>query len=281
MSLARAIEQYREIIRETPGSAWAQNACFRMGEIQFEQLYSIDEAIQAFASAVEVNPENPAGRNALKRLADCYVAKGDLKKAYGIYEQVALAGRESAPDLAWEAEFNKAEIDYYRGEFIAARARIDTLLTLVTPDKTIYNDILARSGFLSEHSTADSASLIFYARGEFYARQRNRTEAIAVFEDILKRFPNSSLSDDCHYQAALLAIELGNPEKALGHLEEILRHHVDSYYADRAQKKMGEIYAFVLNEPEKAIRTFEEFLTAFPNSIFIDDVRAEIRSLER
>ncbi len=279
--LSMAVERYKQIISANPATEWAQNAHFRIGEIQFEQLYDLDEAIRGFASAVQVNPGSITGMTALKRLGDCYVVRGDVDEAYNTYERVATICRDSAPDLAWQAQFEQAELHYYRGMFGKCEAIIDTLLSAVSPTNRLYNDILTRSGFLTEHLEGDSAALALYARGELYARQRNKAQAVAIYEDILKRYPESSLSDDCHYQSALLLVEIGSTNPAIAHLEQILKDHRESFYADRAQKKLGEVYALVLKDRKKAMQTFEDFLVVFPTSVFVDDVRAEIRRLEQ
>ena len=232
-------------------------------------------------SVCGINPENMIGRMAVLRVGECYIAKGDLSEAWKTFQTVGDTTGGISKDISWEAGLNMAFIRYYEGKMSDAKQGLDSLLTEIPPSHNLYNDLLSKSMFLEEHMHDDSAAVVSFARGEFFIKQRRISQAAAFFEDVIEKNPETSLRDDCLYRAGELRVELGDPKSGISNLQELKDQFPESYYADRAHKRIGEIYAHILHQPNEAMQAFESFLVNYPHSIFIDDVRNEIRMLEK
>ncbi len=92
-------------------------------------------------------------------------------------------------------------------------------------------------------------------------------------------FPRSTLYDDALWRAGNLALEMGQPERALGYLEALVARRERSlaipasYYTewtDDSQLLIGRIRLERLGDPSGAARAFETLAT-FPDSRLADD----------
>lgn len=276
-----AIKHYQQIINKNPGLKWIQNAFYRIGEIQFYQLYDNDEALRVYTSAYTLDPKNTTGRFSILRIGDCYVARGDLKEAWETY-RLALTSDESQKDAVYyQARLKMAEVRFYEGHIRETKVLVDSLLLAQVPsNNVIYNDILTLSMFLEEHSNQDSLAVVHYARGEALVKQHHLSEAVNLYTAILKEFSDQPLADDCLFRIGELEVQMGNPEEGIKQFQALLERHPESYLTDRALKRIGEIYANNLHRPKEAQQTFEMFLVRYPKSIFLDDIREEIRRIQ-
>jgi TolA-binding protein len=95
----------------------------------------------------------------------------------------------------------------------------------------------------------------------------------------VNKYPDGTLEDDCFFQLGELETQMAHPESGIKEFQNLIDKHPESHLADRALKRIGEIYAFELHRQKDAEKTFETFLERYPKSVFVDDVRKEIRGL--
>ena len=133
-------------------------------------------------------------------------ARGDTAAAMSRYLTVARVP-SATPDQSDEANFRLAELEYFGGQFTAAIQRLDSLSLNLKAD--FANDALALRAFLQENAATSPQALAEFARADFLARQRKNSEAIVLFQEIVRKFPQAFLVDDALMRAASLQARSG------------------------------------------------------------------------
>jgi tetratricopeptide (TPR) repeat protein len=108
--------------------------------------------------------------------------------------------------------------------------------------------------------------------------------ALAMFDKIIKDYPQSGLRDDAWWHGARLARSLGDPAGAAQRLRALLDTRevsfmVGSYFSvwlDDAQLALGRILRDDLGDVTGAVAAFARLARDYPDSVLIDDARWEI-----
>ncbi len=130
------------------------------------------------------------------------------------------------------------------------------------------------------NSGTDVGDTILYHWARIESDRGNWQKALERFErlDELYPWPRSTIWDEAMYQAAELADEHNEPQRAIGYLEKLTFWQEDSIatgsyvtnLTDDAQLLIGQIHLQKLNDTGAAIRAFE-VLAGYPDSTLADD----------
>jgi tetratricopeptide (TPR) repeat protein len=275
---ANVIGSFKDVIQRFPHTEYAARSYMQIGIIQFEEDFDLDAAL---ASLDRVKDENPGIAAitydvALKE-GQILTARGDTVAAMTRFLFVAAAPG-ATPDQSDEATYRLAELEYFRDQFTAAIHRLDSLSLDLKADYA--NDALALRAFLQENASSSPQALTEFARADFLARQRKNMEAIALYQDIVRKYPQAFLVDDALMHAASLQARAGLYQEAIASYETLLRQFKESSVSlDRAQFQMGEIYEAGLKDPANAIACYEKLLVDYPRSVLVEQARDRIRHL--
>jgi len=108
-----------------------------------------------------------------------------------------------------------------------------------------------------------------YALAEY--NNRNYKDAISIFESLLSRDSNNSLSDNCQYWIGEAYYGLKNFNQAIVEFTKVFSFN-NSNKADAAQLKLGLCYVR-LGETVKAREEFQRLITDYPDSEFVARAR--------
>jgi tetratricopeptide (TPR) repeat protein len=275
---AGVIAAFKEVIQRYPHTEYAARSYLQIGLIQYEKEVDLDGALISLNHVKDENPGIATITNDVALIAgQVLTARGDTAAAMTRYLSVAKAPA-ATPDQSDEASFRLAELEYFRCQFTAATHRLDSLTLNLKADYA--NDALALRAFLQENSASSAQALAEFARADFLARQQKNTEAIALLQDIVKRFPEAFLVDDALMKAALLQARSGLYRDAVASYETLLGQFKESSVSlDRARFQMGEVYEVGLKDPANAIACYEKVLVDYPHSVLADQARSRIRHL--
>jgi tetratricopeptide (TPR) repeat protein len=199
-----------------------------------------------------------AARAAFER-ARHEIERGDRDRGYAELERVMFAhARSGLAPRALRQILQRAE---ERGGPTEARAKLEALLPK-----------------LAQTPLAERA---LYARAELFEALGERGAARDQYLDVARRFPypRGVLWDDALFHAARLEDELGNPARAIEHLQRMLAEQEPSHlqgsyekprYAE-AQFRIAELYRDRLRDPKRARRAFRKVWDAHPTSLLKDD----------
>jgi tetratricopeptide (TPR) repeat protein len=275
---AGAIAAFKEIIEEYPGTEYSARSHFQIGLIQFERLFDLDGALQSFAAVGRELPERNFISYAVDlKMGEVLTAKGDTATAAARFRDVVIAPN-ATPDQQDEAVYRLAQLEYFRGDFKSAQARLSELTLNLHADYA--NDALQMLVVLQENSTAAPQALKEFARADYLSHQRRNTEAIPILLTLINQNPQALLIDDALMKAGTLQSEAGLYRDAIETYERLLSQFSQtSISLDRAQFKIGEIYQYYLRDKTQAIGAYEKLLANFPQSLHITEARKRIRVL--
>ena len=273
-----AIARFRSIIEEYPGSEFSAKSYYQIGRIQFEKFADLDGALASFGHVLaEAQGSAVLRYDVLLTMGRVHVARGDTVRAIGCFRTVAAAP-DALPDQSDEANFRSAEIDYFGGRFADAIRTLDGIAVNLKADYA--NDALRLHAFLEENLTSSPEALLAVARGEFLARQGKNTEAVAVLNEVIARFPQAPLVDDALMLVASLEAASGLTAGAIASYERLLTQFKESSIAlDRAQFRLAELYHYGARDMAKAIAAYERLLAEYPGSVLAAQARKRIRQL--
>ena len=249
-----------------PQSVWQARATL--------QRAKIDQAEKKISQANEILRQLRADKSATRDtldeagylLAQNLEAQGDVQRAYYGYQEV----RDNSPTSRWAGLARKDQSrlrEKYPEQFA-----ISTLAALGEEA-----DRLARERQLNEAdelykrildgATDPDLRLRYLTK---LAAVRSRNEAIAVLEQIVREFPDSSEAPKALYQIGQTLWNRHENAQAMEYFNQLLRRYPSSAYADRATFASGDIHEYFGRNAE-AIQLYTAVQKQFPNSNVRDD----------
>jgi cellulose synthase operon protein C len=275
--LTQAVEAYTAVSEQYPLSPYARLALYRIALVKFNMYFDIDGALLALDEIRRRYPDSRTHPDIAVTTGDIYVARGNLEQALASY-RMFLDGRTNSDQRQRDnAIFKCAQIEYYRGELDSALTHLSPLARETGSD--ISNDAITLETFIRYHRKSQEDALKMYASAELLSRQHKYTEAVALLNDILKRFPSSLMLDDALMFIGNLYRSAGQYQQALAAYQRLSDEYPESIYSDQALFNAAELYQTRLSAKEKAVNLYELFLEHFPNSLLVNEARKRIRVL--
>jgi len=277
--LLKAINEYEDIIKKYPDTIWAMKSYLRIGEIKLNLTFDLDGAVEYFANVVKSSKDTLLSREAILKIGDCMIAKGDLKQAEYKYDEIMNIGENKADELFYQALYKKAFVNYLQGKFAQAEDISRSIMMKQSPQSRIYNDVLDLLMFIEENKRSDEGAPREYARAQVLIQQRKYSEAISLLEEVKKIYIYHQISDDALYMIGKIKGIIGDYDGAVEAFRELIKDYPTSPRTDEAQLRIGELYEICIENSALAEKEYETLLVNFPNSIYIDETRKRIRNL--
>jgi tetratricopeptide (TPR) repeat protein len=278
--LAQAIAEYTDISRIYKETPWEFEAFYRIGSIKFRRQFDIDGAITAYETVRTRSPQTMIRWESVIALGDCYRAQGNLEKSVSYYSEVETAPGQFEP-LKQKARFNLLRNTYYSGDFSTIQQKLNSFLVQISTSSELCNDILAFALFLDQNITQDNEPLKQYAHSELLIEQHKLSEAEAFLRQTAAKNPDHPIADDVLYKIAEILKDMGRYSESIETYTALLQRYPSSLLGERALIAIGTLYEGPLHQSDAAIKEYEKFLQQYPNSIFIDMVRNQIRKLKQ
>lgn len=208
-------------------------------------------------------------------LGDIYLLKGEWWEATLLYSQVEKA--EPEQDMGHQAKLKNAKLSYYRGDFALAKSHLDILK--LASSRKIANDAIALSLLIQENTGLDTSEVAMqrYAAADLLVFQQQYAAALKAYDDLLKAFPDHSLTDETLWQKAQIYRRQGQTDLLIAQLERILDAFGEDIWGDDANFQLAEIYE--TKDPEKAKSLYLKLLTDYPDSVYVVEARKRLRKL--
>lgn len=236
---------------------------------QAEQLVSSGkyrEALSTYRELMSEYPNTDYAENAkiqarkIENLAEIQalreiISKKDESAPYAQYKIGEIFETEVINSLFALKEYQMV-VDNYSGTYWAGEA-------------------LLRMGIL--YSESGNMRLTKVERRSRQSIKPDYAKAIAVYQRLIKEYPNSYRSAEAHYRLGeIYRVNLNDYDKALSEYEKVISNYPKkSFYeregykdslADQAQFKIGKIYYENLKDNDKALEVFTKFLSDYPDS---------------
>ncbi len=211
------------------------------------------------------------------KLADVYVLQGRLWEAILLCMQVEKDFKYEP--LGQEAQYKRAKIAFYSGEFKLAKSQADILKGATS--KLIANDALQLSMIISDALFNDSTGLplTYLAKADLLIFQNKLDKATIVLDSINQKFADHSLGDDVFFLKARI-YEIKNDWKQAEQMyTNIINYYPQDIYADDAVFNLANLYQNKLNDKPKAMEYYLKLLNDYPGSLYVPEARRMYRLL--
>ncbi|MBX9850760.1 MAG: tetratricopeptide repeat protein [Cytophagaceae bacterium] len=210
-------------------------------------------------------------------LGDIYLLKEEPWESTLLYSQVEKDEKDEP--LGHEAKLRNAKLAYYKGEFELAQGHLD-VLKLAT-SREIANDAMDLSILIQDNIALDTSAdaMKEYAAIDLLLFQNKTAEALQRCDEMLKKYPGHSLTDEIYWLKAKLYKKIGDYETAVLMLQKIGDMYARDILGDDALYLKALIYEENLKDTEKAKALYQDLLKKYPGSIFGADARKRFRLL--
>jgi tetratricopeptide (TPR) repeat protein len=210
-------------------------------------------------------------------LGDILLLKGEPWESTLLYSQVEKAQKDEP--LGHEAKLRNAKLAYYKGEFELAQEHLD-VLKLAT-SREIANDAMDLSILIQDNVGLDTSydAMSEYAAIDLLLFQNRTDEALIKCDEMLRKYPKHSLTDEIYWLKAKLFRKMGNYNEAVKMLDVIIVGYSYDILGDDAHYLKGLILEEDLKDVEGAKAIYQELLKKYPGSILCADTRKRFRVL--
>jgi tetratricopeptide (TPR) repeat protein len=277
-----AISTYQETIEEHQKDApfrfasEAAQSFHQIGEIKLFHLKKPDEAFLSYQKVGSTYPETNRFAEALVRLGDCLMIKGNLDSAAFLFENALNDPRTESKEE--ELKFKLTEIEFYRGDFEEALEGYNKQVSDF-PKGFYVNNSLERIVIITENQSLDRYLLSVFAQAMLEELQGRFDPALLKLEKIISA-KSANLSDKAQFEKAKIYRQRRKFSSSLDAFQELIEKYPQSFYCAKAEKLIGDIYWYDLEDKAKAIRAYEKVLKDYPRSPFVDEVRERLKTLK-
>jgi len=272
-----AITAYERVISEHGSTELAANSLLRIAVIKDEKFYDLDGARHALETLLKSYGRfTQAAIEGRLMLGDVYLSMGNLNEAESQYNSVAGSG-PPVGEQQQKAAFELAQLDYFQEHFQDAVNQLKALTT--NPVSNVTNDALILQIFIQENTKQSDSALRRFAKADLLVRQHKLSEALAIFESVVKDYPASDITDETLIEIGDIFTKTRRYEDAIACYGRLIKDFPESIFTDRTLMKMGQVFQLGLKDKAKAIDTYQKLLEKYPNSIYAGEARKRIRQV--
>ncbi len=234
-----------------------------------------------------MNLDLPTAGLALVRLTlgESYLAAGDTSRG-----RVVLTKLGRDPEFrqaGGHAHYHLARLDLAEGHFATARDRF-AVIALDNPGAAYANDALDLGLIIAEemdNPTGGPDILALYSPAVYFELTSQPDRRVSALESFVqeagRRLDHEEpqhLYEKALYELATVYAEHDRTDEALDLLKRVVLEHPDGRYPGRALQMQGDLLAAV-GRGTAARGAWEQLLAQYPEYLFIDDVRDNLRAL--
>lgn len=183
-ALKEAAERYAFVVTKYPGSAYAPESQLRIARI-YVRLDDIKRAEYAYSALFFLYPESPQAISGREELAALYSGNGEYMSAIEEYQRLFQALPESRQRFQYLIAMEYIKMN----DFVQARAELNEL-----------NDIVTNPGL--------SPKIRLHIAETYYLEGSYR-EALAKYDDLIRRYPENEAAVEAMLGKALIYEEEG------------------------------------------------------------------------
>ncbi len=272
-NIDRAKTVHRAIIDESDDRHIKVQSHIRLGEFAFNENH-FDNAESHFNEVRQLAPGSKHEIYARIRLGDIQFHTENIDSALHNYSTIDAANFDDAKE---ELMFKITQMEFYLGNFDRA-SLIGMRYIFDYPSGKFANDCLLLLDLI-EQVSFDSLGLLNFAKADFKSNIGHFNEAESLFSKLSAETSNNIIREASYLKTIDINVEREEYDKAVQLMESFEKKHPDSYYIPQVLFKLADLYKNQLNEKEKAAAIYQQIINNFPESLIIDDVRRNLRSI--
>lgn len=265
------------LIKEFGTSPYTLSLLKLQAQFNAFNLNNPEKAKAILKNAMEMPINKYQLADAKMELADILLFEEKFNQALLYYSQV---NEDMSGDvIGQEASLKTAKTSYFKTDFEWASHQLKVLKS--ASSQLIANDALDLFLLISDNTVEDSLQVALkkFARADFLLYQNKKKEALLQFQLILKEHKGEDIEAVTLLRIGKIYEKQGDFANALATYDEIIKKHKESIYIDEALYFSAEIYNTELKDPEKAKPLYEEMIFKHEDSIYFVDSRNKYRKL--
>lgn len=270
------ISSYNEVAKLYPDTDISDEALLQIGRIKFYRQNLIEESSDIFYSIANRSAFSKFSPAAFIELGNVFLYEGKIDSAELCFTTVLKKAKLSAQDKSI-ANFKLANVYFYKGDFPAVREKNSEIMNNLKDNSA--NDAIELSLLLNT-SLNDSSDLLKFAAAEFLVVQKKFNDALDIYKLLSENPQAFFLSSVSKLRQAEVFIALDDYDPAIQILQSITEDEASNIFSDKALYLKANIYQFGKKDSPRAIETYEKLLALFPNSIYNEEARTEIKKLK-
>ncbi len=253
---AEAIAEFKIVRQRYPESQLMPRVLFNSGDAFFN-LKNYDSSRVYYQRVINGYPSSPLVTDALAGLQYTYQAEGRPGQALAVID--TFLTRKPAGIAEEELFLRKGDILFGQGNFGGSVQEYQRLLKL-KPSPPVAARALHQLGrayelqndlahaiqcyqkVVSDYSDAESAPAAALALGIAEMKTRQYRSAATALQAFDKRYPESPLSTEVHYQLGVALFTMADFEGALHEFDAVIGSASGNVFADRSRLQIARIY---------------------------------------
>ena len=250
----------------------SHDAKYRLAEIKFRALGDLDGANNIYKDIFKSSNKYEIKKGCILRMVEIDIAKGDLFSAKNKVKQFSsIINKETDQNLL---RMKSAQIIMFEGAKDSLNSYLRNTMKLMQSTDYGFNDVLEVLGL---NLTFQNSGNMYkdFGKAQFLIQQNKRQEAIYILEG-LAEIEDPLLSELIQYQIIYLYFMQKNYISAI-ELATLLNR--DTIYSELAFILQCEIADFIQHNLSLSVDLYLEFLEKYPDSIYYDNIRLQLREL--
>ncbi len=273
--IEKVLSAFDEVVNLYKHSEPAYEALLRSGTIKFYLQNEIEDAKRLLNIVITEAPLSLSAVDAFLELGNISLIEGNLNEAEKNYSAL-LNNNRVQNDKKSSATYKLSRVCFYQLKFKEAIKYLSDVLKNLKDNSA--NDALELSLILNS-TMNDSISIALFAKAEFLAEQKKFLEAADIYTKISENPQAFVLHSISLLRVSEMMLAVNNYSEAVSNFENVVEEGEKNIYADKAVYLLGKIHQFGLNDLVKAEEYYQKLLKEFPNSIYVDDARAQLKLL--
>lgn len=269
---------YQEFLKEFGKSYLSANIILELAELKALFLDDLPGAIEELNHMLMLPSLAPyVEAQAKLNLGDYYLMIDEIWESTLLYSQVDKAFKEEV--VGQEARFRNARLSYFSGDFEWAQAQFDILKAATS--RVIANDALDLSVFIIDNLGLDTSALALqmYADAELLIFRNRYEESLAQLDSLLLTFPNHQLEDDVLFLKGKIAFLQRRYTDMIAIYKQLIEKFPNEVKTDNAMMAIAETYEMYLGEEGKAQEWYEKLFLEYSSSTLAVNARKKYREL--
>ena len=280
--LQRLVIDYTKFISEQSKDTQRVYAQLRVAELYARWLQLPDSAVSLLQTTVKATPPRSKLRAEVKlALGDAYLLSARPWEATLQYIQVEKETRST--DLREKAQLRRAKTNYYQGAFTLAKEQLSALQqasSKYTANDALFLSLLISFYAGSEEDTSTHQPLLKLAEAELAMEGAKMQQVEEKLEDLLRQWPEHSISHYVRYLSADLRRRQGDFFTAVKLLDEALAKPSVPLFKDKLLRLKGKILEEDIEDIAAARKVYQKFITQAPQSVYLPEVRHRLQQLQ-
>jgi len=270
------LETYNQIMHKIKRTEAVNEVLYRIGSIKLNRFDDLDGAAEDFAKILKNSTLSQFYGIANLKLADISIRKGQLEDAKNHLIN-SFSSIKTPKELKSEAKYKLALIQFWNSQFDRSLKTISDLTKDLSSNNA--NDAIELS-IIINMGKRDSLNLVKFAEADFFTWQKKFTEAAKIFLDLSEKENFFVLNNISQFKYAEILIAQDNYPVAIEILKELSEKKKLNIFTDKSLFLLAQVYEHGISDKRSALSIYENILEHYPNSLYLDKARENIKRLQ-